>query len=88
MPITHTHRKGITYILCQGQTKTDKPRYTFVREPQGIPLDELPAGYKICGLKNYLSTPGKSDLRKYEKVYRMTYNVVAHPRRPTHCIFC
>ena len=55
MPITHTNRKGITYILCQGQTKTGKPRYTFAREPQGAPPDELPAGYEISGLKKLLS---------------------------------
>ena len=33
MPITHTNRKGVTFYLGRGVTKTGKPRY-FLR---GIP---------------------------------------------------
>lgn len=47
MPITYTNRKGSTYYLCQGLTKTGKPRYYFAREPKGEPLDEIPDGYAI-----------------------------------------
>lgn len=47
MPITHTNRKGITYSLCQGITKTGKPRYYFAREPQGEPVRQIPPGYEI-----------------------------------------
>jgi len=47
MPITYTNRKGVTYYLCQGVTRTGKPRYYFAREPQGDPLEQIPAGYII-----------------------------------------
>ncbi len=29
MPISHTNRKGQTFFLCQGVTKTGKARYFF-----------------------------------------------------------
>ena len=47
MPITYTNRKGVTYYLCQGVTRTGKPRYYFAREPQGDPLEQIPAAYMI-----------------------------------------
>ncbi len=34
MPITYTNRKGVTYTLCRGETKTGKPRYYFSRTPR------------------------------------------------------
>ena len=47
MPVTYTNRKGVTYYLCQGVTKTGKPRYYFAREPQGTPVEQIPEGYAI-----------------------------------------
>src|SRR4051794_29714814 len=47
MSITYTNRKGVTYYLCRGATRTGKPRYSFAREPQDEPLDKLPEGYTI-----------------------------------------
>ncbi len=47
MPVNYTNRKGKTYVLCQGSTKTGKPRYFFAREPKGEPLNAIPAGYHI-----------------------------------------
>jgi len=47
MPITYTNRKGKTYYLCQGVTKTGKPRYYFAREPKGEPVEQIPEGFKI-----------------------------------------
>lgn len=47
MPVTYTSRKGLTYTLCQGTTKTGKPRYYFAREPKDQVLDHLPDGYAI-----------------------------------------
>lgn len=47
MPVTYTNRKGLTYYLCRGTTKTGKPRYYFAREVKDEPLEEIPAGYKI-----------------------------------------
>jgi len=47
MPITYTNRKGFTYVLNKGVTKTGKPRYYFAREQKGEPVEEIPAGYEI-----------------------------------------
>jgi len=47
MPVTYTNRKGFTYFLCRGHTKTGKPRYYFARDTQDDPLEQTPDGYEI-----------------------------------------
>ena len=47
MPVTYTNRKGHTYYLCQGLTKTGKLRYYFARQPKEGSPDQIPEGYKI-----------------------------------------
>ena len=49
MPVNYTNRKGVTYMLYQGQTSTGKPRYYFGRagQSQGEPVTELPPGFTI-----------------------------------------
>jgi hypothetical protein len=47
MPITYTNRKGATFYLCRGVTKTGKPRYYFAREQRGEPVEAIPEGYRI-----------------------------------------
>jgi len=47
MPITYTNRKGHTYYLCQGMTKTGKSRYYFAREPKDGSPEQIPEGYRI-----------------------------------------
>ena len=51
MPINYTNRKGQTYTLYRGQTKTGKPHYYFGRMGQsqsgGEPVTELPLGFTI-----------------------------------------
>ena len=49
MPVSYTNRKGVTYILYRGQTRTGKPRYYFGRpgQGQGEPVTELPPGFTI-----------------------------------------
>src|SRR6266699_7181737 len=49
MPINYTNRKGLTYTLYRGQTKTGKPRYYFGRPGQGQAelVSELPPGFTI-----------------------------------------
>jgi hypothetical protein len=47
MTVTYTNRKGRTYYLCQGVTKTGKTRYYFAREPKGEPVKKVPQGYEI-----------------------------------------
>ena len=45
--IEYTSRKGDTYILQAGQTRTGKPRWWFGRKLTGTPVEVLPAGYEI-----------------------------------------
>jgi hypothetical protein len=49
MAVSYTNRKGLTYTLYRGQTRTGKPRYYFGREGQGQgePVTELPPGFTI-----------------------------------------
>src|SRR5579864_5193706 len=49
MPVSYTNRKGVTYTLYRGQTKTGKPRYYFGRpdQSQGELVTELPPGFTI-----------------------------------------
>jgi hypothetical protein len=49
MPFSYTNRKGVTYTLYRGQTKTGKSRYYFARlDPgQSEPVSELPRGFTI-----------------------------------------
>src|SRR5258708_38934294 len=49
MPVNHTTRKGVTYTLYRGQSRTGKPRYYFGRpgQSQGEPVTEIPPGYTI-----------------------------------------
>jgi len=49
MAVNYTNRKGQTYTLYRGQTRTGKPRYYFGRmgQSQGEPVTELPLGFTI-----------------------------------------
>lgn len=47
MQVTYTNRKGKTYYLCQGVTKTGKARYYLALEPKGTPVDQIPEGFEI-----------------------------------------
>ncbi len=47
MPVNYTNRKKQSYVLCQGTTKTGKPRYFFAREPKGETVNAIPEGYHI-----------------------------------------
>ena len=49
MLVSYTNRKGLTYTLYRGQTRTGKPRYYFGRpgQGQGEPVTEIPPGFTI-----------------------------------------
>jgi hypothetical protein len=47
MAVSYTNRKGTTYYLCQGETKTGKARYYFSSTPKGKEIEQIPAGYEI-----------------------------------------
>lgn len=61
MAVTCTNRKGTTYHLCRGATKTGKDRYFFAREAKGRPVREIPDGYEIAESVN-----GVVSLRKVQ----------------------
>jgi len=82
MPITYTSRKGFTYYLCQGVTKTGKPRYYFAREPKDAPLDHIPEGYAISESVNgivSLSKAQASQLRE-DEINAVKAAVARHPQ--------
>lgn len=59
MTVTHTNRKGKTYYLHQGTTKTGKPKYFFALRDEGDLVASIPPGYEI-----YENPNGQVFLRK------------------------
>jgi hypothetical protein len=47
MPVTHVNRKGDTYYLHAGTTRTGKPRYWFSKSTEGELVETIPEGYEI-----------------------------------------
>jgi hypothetical protein len=47
MPVTHTNRRGETYHLLQGLTKTGKPKYHVSRKTGPNTVDAIPDGYEL-----------------------------------------
>jgi hypothetical protein len=83
MSVTHTNRKGITYTLCQGVTKTGKPRYTFVRDPQGKRVvAAIPEGWEISESVNGVVSLVKERPQKLlsEEIEAVKAAVRRHPR--------
>jgi hypothetical protein len=81
MPITYTNRKGFTYTLCRGITKTGKPRYYFSREPKDEPVEQIPEGYAISESVNgivSLSKERPSQLQ-VEEVETVNAALARHP---------
>ncbi|MGC9395896.1 MAG: hypothetical protein ACP5J4_13710 [Anaerolineae bacterium] len=80
--ITYTNRKGVTYTLCQGVTKTGKPRYFFAREPRGEPVDAIPEGYEIRESVNGVVSLAKArpDHILAEEVAVVAAAIQRHPR--------
>ncbi|MBI5566869.1 MAG: hypothetical protein HY870_18370 [Chloroflexi bacterium] len=83
MSITYTNRKNLTFYLCQGVTKTGKPRYYFAREIKGEPVDQIPDGYAITESVNGVVSLSKiqaSQLRE-EEINAVKAAVARHPKR-------
>lgn len=47
MPVTQTNRKGQTYYLHAGTTRTGKPRYWFSTKAEGDLAGSFPEGYEV-----------------------------------------
>lgn len=82
MPITYTNRKGFTYFLNKGLTKTGKPRYYFAKEQKGEPVDEIPQGYEIEESVNAVVSLVKVRARliPYEEWVCVEDALVRHPK--------
>jgi len=70
MPVMYTNRKGQKYFLCQGITKSGKPRYYFSREQKGEPLEQIPEGFEITESVN-----GIVSLSKVRPKYLLEYEI-------------
>jgi hypothetical protein len=83
MPISYTNRKGLTYTLYRGQTKTGKPRYYFGRagQGQGEPVTEIPPGFSISESVNSVVSLVKDrpSLIQPEEVAAIEEAVQQHP---------
>jgi len=83
MPISYTNRKGVTYTLYRGRTRTGKPRYYFGRpsQGQGEPVTELPSGYTISESVNGVVSLAKDrpSLIQPEEVAAVEAEVKQHP---------
>src|SRR6266446_8551962 len=83
MPVSYTNRKGLTYTLYRGQTKTGKPRYYFGRAGQGQdePVMELPSGFTISESVNGVVSLVKErpSLIQPEEVAAIEAAVQQHP---------
>jgi hypothetical protein len=83
MPVTYTNRKGVPFYLCQGATKTGKPRYFLAREIRGEPVEQIPDGYTITESVNGVVSLSKvqvSQLRE-EEINAIKADVARHPKR-------
>ena len=47
MTVTYKNRRGKTYYVHEGRTKTGKPKYHFSLKNNGELVDEIPDGYEI-----------------------------------------
>ncbi len=82
MAVTHTNRKGRTYFLCRGVTKTGKVRYFFSQKAKDNLVEAIPEGYEITESVN-----GVVSLAKVRPALLLETEIVAvrdalenHPR--------
>lgn len=47
MPVKYVNRRGQTYYLHKGKTKTGKPKYFFSLKTEGTLADKIPDGFEI-----------------------------------------
>ena len=82
MPVSYTNRKGQSYMLYQGRTKTCKPRYYFAREGkgQGEPVTAIPPGFTISESVNGVVSLVKDrpSLIQMEEVKAVEATVLQH----------
>jgi hypothetical protein len=82
MPITYTNRKGFTYYLCQGTTKTGTPRYYFAREIKDEPVEQIPEGYTITESVNGIVSLSKAQVSylREDEINAVKAAAARHPK--------
>ena len=82
MPVAYTNRKGMTYYLNRGTTKTGKARYYFARQPQDDPVEEIPEGYQISESANGVVSLVKARPPRFlpEEIVAVESAVHRHPK--------
>lgn len=83
MSITHTNRKGVTFYLCRGVTKTGKSRYFFAREPdKGEPVEAIPEGHEVVESVNGVVSLAKARpaVIRPEELALVAAAVAKHPK--------
>jgi hypothetical protein len=80
--VTYTNRKGITFYLCQGVTKTGKSRYYFAREIKGEPVEQVPDGYTISESVNGVVSLSKTQVSQLHaaEINAVKAAVTRHPK--------
>ena len=89
MRITHTNRKGVTFYLGRGVTKTGKPRYFFARDPaKGEPVEAIPEGYEIVESVNGVVSLAKVRpiLIRPEELALVQAAVARHPKSGNYLV--
>jgi len=82
MSVSYTNRKGVTYTLYRGQTKSGKPRYYFgLGHDPGEPVTEIPTGFIIKeGVNGVVSlAKDRPPLIEPEEVAAVEEAVKQHP---------
>jgi hypothetical protein len=83
MPVQYTNRKGITYTLFRGTTKTGKARYNFVRDAADrCAVDEIPEGWEIRESVNGIVSLARKQAQKHrpEEITIVEEAVHDHPK--------
>lgn len=82
MPVEYTNRKGKTYTLCQGKTRTGKPRYYFSGEPKDVLVEQVPPGYEITESVNGIVSLAKQRPQQIKPEERAAVEAAAarHPK--------
>lgn len=86
MSIKYTNRKGQTYFLCQGRTKTGKPRYYFAKNPADTLLEKIPDGYTIQESVNGVVSLAKErpQLLKPKEIETIQTTLNNHPKKKNY----
>lgn len=87
MAVTYPNRKGLTFYLCQGMTKTGMLCYDFAREPKERSPDQIPEGYRLSESVNRVVSPIKDrpQLILPQEIATVEAALARHPKSRDYC---